>query len=118
MSAGIIFDLAEHFNAKRIGKGWMAKCPAHDDRKPSLSIDEGGNGRVLLKCHSGCELDAILAAAGLTKRALFPGHELRDRAIPARTRNALARARRLERKTECTAIIYDSSATVKQSHKS
>ena len=33
----------------------MARCPAHDDREPSLSIRDGGDGRVLVHCHAGCE---------------------------------------------------------------
>jgi hypothetical protein len=37
---------------KRAGKGWMARCPAHEDRLASLSIAEGDDGRVLLKCNS------------------------------------------------------------------
>ena len=36
------------------GSGWTARCPCHMDDSPSLKIDEGGDGRVLLKCHAGC----------------------------------------------------------------
>jgi hypothetical protein len=64
--------LISRLHARRSGKGWIAKCPAHDDHTPSLSIDEGGDGRVLLKCHAGCDTDAVLSAIGLTKRDLFP----------------------------------------------
>ena len=35
------------------GHGWQARCPAHDDRNPSLNIAEGDDGRALLKCHAG-----------------------------------------------------------------
>src|SRR5262249_5167845 len=64
--------LVERLNAKRSSKGWKAKCPAHDDKEPSLSISEGADGRALLHCHAGCALDEIVAAVGLTKRDLFP----------------------------------------------
>jgi hypothetical protein len=64
-------ELAERLNAKRNGSGWQAKCPAHDDRQPSLSIHQGADGRVLLKCHAGCKFDDIVAALGLTKKDLF-----------------------------------------------
>ena len=47
------------------GSGWMALCPAHDDRRPSLSICEGDDGRALVHCHAGCSVDAICAAVGL-----------------------------------------------------
>jgi len=64
-------NLAQRLNAKRSGKGWIAKCPAHDDREPSLSINEGADGRALLKCHAGCATNDVLAALGMTPRDLF-----------------------------------------------
>ena len=57
--------------AKQKGVGYEATCPAHDDRDPSLSISEGDDGRILLFCHGGCSIDAILKALGLQKRDLF-----------------------------------------------
>ncbi len=50
---------------------WMARCPGHDDHKASLSVSEGDDGAVLLKCHAGCTADAIVAAKGLTMADLF-----------------------------------------------
>jgi P4 family phage/plasmid primase-like protien len=64
-------NVVSRLQAKRSGAGWVAKCPAHEDRKPSLSIREGRDGRVLLKCFAGCGLDDVLGAAGLTKQDLF-----------------------------------------------
>lgn len=52
--------------------GWVACCPAHHDRHPSLSIGVGKEGRVLLKCHAGCTADSIVAAIGLSLADLFP----------------------------------------------
>src|SRR5260221_1941608 len=52
--------------------GWTARCPAHHDRHPSLSIGVGKDGRILLKCHAGCTVDGIVAAMGLTLADLFP----------------------------------------------
>ena len=54
--------------------GWSARCPAHHDRHPSLSIGVGKEGRVLLKCHAGCQVEAIVEALGLTMADLFPAH--------------------------------------------
>jgi hypothetical protein len=54
-------------------KGWKAKCPAHDDKEPSLSITEGGNGKVLLHCHAGCEPKTVCTALGLRLADLFSG---------------------------------------------
>jgi putative DNA primase/helicase len=50
----------------------MARCPGHDDRTPSLSIDQADNGQLLLRCHAGCTANAICAAVGTTTSALFP----------------------------------------------
>jgi 5S rRNA maturation endonuclease (ribonuclease M5) len=61
-------------NVRKAGDGWTARCPAHDDRRNSLSIGEGEGGRTLLKCHAGCALDDILAAAHLEHTDLFPEH--------------------------------------------
>jgi DNA primase len=54
-------------NARRSGAGWTAKCPAHDDNNPSLSIRDA-EGKVLLHCHAGCgqrEVIEALKARGL-----------------------------------------------------
>ncbi|MHB1035126.1 MAG: YfjI family protein [Pirellulales bacterium] len=58
-------------NAKRSGNDWKSPCPAHDDRKPSLSITVGDGGRVLLHCHAGCPHEAVLQAIKLTPADLF-----------------------------------------------
>jgi hypothetical protein len=57
-------EIAERLHAKRTGKEWLARCPAHDDRHPSLSIAEGDDGKVLLLCRSGCKAEAVCAAGG------------------------------------------------------
>lgn len=51
---------------------WMARCPAHDDRSPSLSIREADDGKILLRCMAGCRLEAIVKAVGLEVSDLFP----------------------------------------------
>src|SRR4051812_23393297 len=56
---------------KHSGNNWT--CPAHDDETPSLSVGEGEDGRVLLKCHAAeCPTETIVAALGLPMTALFP----------------------------------------------
>src|SRR5262245_22425732 len=69
-------NLVFHLQAKRSGKGWRAKCPAHEDHTPSLSINEGADGCALIKCHAGCDTESILAAVGMTQRDLFPAKHL------------------------------------------
>jgi hypothetical protein len=51
--------------------GWTARCPAHNDQHPSLSIATGEDRRCLLKCHAGCPTSTVLAALGLTMEDLF-----------------------------------------------
>lgn len=51
--------------------GYTARCPAHDDRHPSLSVRRGDDGRVLLHCHAGCSIAGIVASLGLTASDLF-----------------------------------------------
>ena len=49
----------------RTGEGrWSARCPAHADRSPSLSVRLDGE-RLLFHCHAGCAPEAVLAAVGL-----------------------------------------------------
>lgn len=56
---------------KPAGRGWCCRCPAHDDRNPSLSLCAGDDGRALLNCHAGCPVDAICDALGLSISDLF-----------------------------------------------
>jgi hypothetical protein len=64
--------LAELPGARQSPKGWTARCPAHDDRDPSLSISIGDDSKVLMKCFAGCSVEAIVAALGLSMGDLFP----------------------------------------------
>jgi putative DNA primase/helicase len=62
----------DKLGARRNGKEWIAKCPAHDDSTPSLGITEGDNGGVLLCCHAGCSTESVCAAMGIKLSDLFP----------------------------------------------
>jgi hypothetical protein len=57
---------------RRIGAGWTARCPHHDDRHASLSVKEGDDGRVLLHCFRGCGSADVVVSAGLSFPDLFP----------------------------------------------
>jgi hypothetical protein len=54
------------------GKGYTARCPAHEDRTASLSIAQGDDGRLLLHCFAGCGIHDVAGAIGLTVADLFP----------------------------------------------
>ncbi|PWV72996.1 hypothetical protein [Halomonas sp. A11-A] len=65
--------LAKLDKVKINGPGrWLACCPAHDDRSPSLAIRETEDGTILLKCFTGCSTDEVLAAVGIDMHELFP----------------------------------------------
>ena len=58
---------------KQVGPDrWTALCPGHDDKRPSLSIREASDGKVLIRCWSRCTAEEIVAALGLTMADLFP----------------------------------------------
>jgi hypothetical protein len=67
---------------RRSSKGWVARCPAHDDRSPSLSIAIGEDKQILLHCHAGCEAEAIVRAVGKTMADLFTERKGGGRAAP------------------------------------
>jgi hypothetical protein len=66
--------LLGHLDAVReTGPGrWLARCPAHDDKSPSLSVRECDDGVVLLHDFGGCDSADVLAALGLELKDLFP----------------------------------------------
>lgn len=58
---------------KATGKDrWVARCPAHQDKSPSLTVREIEDGRVLLHCFTGCAAGDVLAAVGLEFSDLYP----------------------------------------------
>ena len=71
MSVLELVDRLDHCRATGSDK-WIARCPAHKDGSPSLSIKEKGDGRVLIHCHAGCGAADVLDAVGLDYSVLFP----------------------------------------------
>jgi hypothetical protein len=69
----IVVPLLERCKSTANGQ-WSARCPAHDDRNPSLSVAVGDDDRVLVHCHAGCKTEDILAALNLKMRDLYPGN--------------------------------------------
>lgn len=81
---------------------WKARCPAHDDRVPSLSIWLGRNGGLVVRCWARCPVEAILERAGLKMGDLFPP----DSARSGPYENAGARSARPDVKKQLVAT-YD-----------
>ena len=64
---------------RHTGKGrWIARCPGHEDKRPSLSIRELDDGRVLVHCFAGCSVEEVLSALGLEFDALFPERQIEN----------------------------------------
>lgn len=55
-------SIAFALGGRKSGRGWSARCPAHDDRNPSLSLGDSGNGRVWVRCFTGCTRDEVVAS--------------------------------------------------------
>lgn len=68
-------SLVTMLNGKPQGKGYIACCPAHNDKHPSLSISEV-SGKILLKCWTGCSVESIVSAIGIETKDLFPESSL------------------------------------------
>jgi hypothetical protein len=88
-------EIAHALGARRVGQNrWMARCPAHRERTPSLSIAEGRDGRALVHCFAGCEQIDVIAALrgrGLWSAHQCTAHTLSERRAYRRYRAALAR---------------------------
>jgi len=74
---------------------WSARCPAHPDKSPSLSIRETPDGAVLLHCFGGCETAEIVASLGLELSDLFPPRDKRT-GTPKKIANLLTAGQALE----------------------
>ncbi len=80
--------IAKALGGRKAGGCWMARCPAHDDRAPSLSISTGDQGKVLVRCHAGCDqalVIAVLRAGGLWE----DGDRRQGRFVRRETRRAV-----------------------------
>ena len=76
--------LSRFEGVQQSGGGWVARCPAHGDDNPSLSIARGEDGRWLVHCHAGCSAEAVVSAVGLKMCDLMPANEKPRRTIKGR----------------------------------
>jgi putative DNA primase/helicase len=68
--------IASALKGRKNGGGYLVCCPCPNhgsgrgDRNPSLSVTDGDDGRLLLKCFAGCsfeDINAELRSRGLTR---------------------------------------------------
>lgn len=87
MKIDAILDRVE--KSRKTGRdSWVCCCPAHPDKRPSMTLRELDDGRILMHCFAGCSVEQILGALGLDFDALFPDKPLEHakpmrRAFPA-----------------------------------
>lgn len=74
MSAESLISRLDKVKATGSGR-WQAKCPAHADNGPSLSIRELDDGRILVHCFAGCSAIDVVESVGLEISDLFPASE-------------------------------------------
>ena len=80
-------DIAGALGGRKHGSYWTARCPAHDDNSPSLSISQGDNGRILVRCHAGCDSRDVIAE--LDRRGLWSEAASRGDNVTSRGANGL-----------------------------
>lgn len=72
MHVDVFLDRLKKVHVGRKPRHWTARCPAHEDKNPSLSIGEGQDGKILLTCHAGCTAESIVQAVGCSMKDMFP----------------------------------------------
>lgn len=97
--------IAEALGARKTARGWVARCPAHDDRSPSLSIADR-DGRVLVHCFAGCSQAAVIEA--LRARGLWPERPLPE--LTPEERRAWAEQRRRDERDRRPARYWAAAA--------
>jgi hypothetical protein len=76
---GKINDILNRLDGvRKTGRGYMARCPAHEDKYPSLSITQGEDGKILLYCFAGCPVGEICTAMGIDLGQLFSDSRKRE----------------------------------------
>lgn len=80
--------------AKRSGRdSWIACCPAHQDKNPSMTIREVEEGKLLVHCFAGCSIEEIVSSIGITLADLMPERSpdaiRRPSAVPFNARDVM-----------------------------
>lgn len=92
--------IAKSLGGRKTGTGWMARCPAHDDNNPSLSIRVADGDKVLVHCHAGCPQGRIIEA-------------LRERGLWSKEQSSATLCKPQRRLVECKPNRDDAQRTAK-----
>lgn len=94
MNIAPILDRLEKVKEVKPGE-FIACCPAHEDRSPSMAIADKGD-RILIHCFGGCTFDEIRAALDLQPQDFFADGKAPKSAAPGVSQRALHSALALE----------------------
>ncbi len=109
--------LARLEQVKKTREGYMARCPAHEDKTPSLSVGIGEN-LILLYCWAGCNVNVVMTAVGLRYEDLY--YESRhkdDTPAAAKTKPAFTKEKRRALALEanaCASRLQDEVETLER----
>ena len=97
--------------AKRTARGLICRCPAHEDRMPSLSIGYGHHGNILVHCFAGCDGNSVISA--LRERGLWPWQPRIDRPLLPGSTKEIVRAE--DNRSLVALRIWNSTQSAKNS---
>lgn len=106
----LVLERLEKVKQRQAGQ-WSARCPAHADKGPSLSVRETPDGAVLLYCFAGCPTENIIGALGLSMASLFPPLD-RPPGAPSKTPRLLTASQALEMLDKEAQIIALAGKTI------
>jgi hypothetical protein len=78
-------SIAARLGGRKSGTGYVAKCVEHEDRTPSLSLNDSRDGKVLVHCHAGCDQGRVIQK--LKDLGLWPDRENVDPGLHSRAFN-------------------------------
>lgn len=110
----LVLSIVEKPRRRQSGQ-YSARCPAHDDKGPSLSIRETPDGAVLLHCFAGCAVSDVVAGLCLQMHDLFPPSE-RPMGAPKRVTSALTALQALELLDQEASLVAIAAAGLAHGH--
>jgi hypothetical protein len=81
--------IAKALGGRKVGSDWMARCPAHKDTTPSLSLRDIGTVKVLVRCHAGCAQEAVISVLKSNGLWAVNSTQRLRQVVPPNTRESL-----------------------------
>jgi len=107
-------DIANALKGKKTGSCWLAKCPSHQDKTPSLSISLSAEGKLLVHCFGGCSQKEVINS--LRNLDLWPSKNFRHN-LKAGVKPELPQATTESSRTHLFAMnIWEKTKQANQTH--